>query len=126
MTINSPLFRASALAAALLVSQSIGAEDQHADQQQGPLLVFPNPTGLAATFNTAGLIDRGNPFFQKLGTNGRSCDTCHQANDGWTVTPHHIQARFNETKGTDPIFRLNDGSNSPHADVSTVDARRAA
>ena len=130
MKINSPLFRASALAAALLASQSIGAEDQHddqhEDQQQGPLMVFRNPTGLSATFNTAGAIDRSNPFFQKLGTNGRSCDTCHQASEGWTVTPNHIQKRFNATKGTDPIFRLNDGSNSPHADVSTIEARRAA
>jgi len=126
MKIESILFRALALTAALLAAQDIGAEDQHDDQQQGPFLVFPNPTGLSATFNTAGPIDRNNPFFQKLGTNGRSCDTCHQASDGWTVTPRHIQARFDASKGTDPIFRLIDGSNSPHADVSTVDARRAS
>jgi len=37
-----------------------------------------------------------------------------------------VQARFNRTKGTDPIFRTNDGSNSPNADVSTFKARRAA
>jgi hypothetical protein len=122
MKINSPLFRASALAAALLASQSIGAEDQ----QQGPLMVFANPTGLAATFNAAGRLDRANPFFQKLGTNGRSCDTCHQASDGWTVIPAHIRDRFEATRGTDPIFRTNDGSNSPNADVSTVAARKAA
>ncbi len=89
-------------------------------------MVFANPTGLAATFNTAGRLDLHSPFFQKLGTNGRSCDTCHQASDGWTVTPTHIQARFEATKGTDPIFRPNDGSNSPDADVSTVAARKTA
>jgi cytochrome c peroxidase len=122
MKFNAPLFRASALAAALLASQSTGAEDQ----QQGPLTIFANPTGLAATFNMAGPIDLHSPFFQKLGTNGRSCDTCHRASDGWTVTPPHIQERFEATKGTDPIFRLNDGANSPNADVSTVAARRAA
>ncbi len=122
MKINFPLFRVSTVAAALLASQNIGAEDQ----QQGPVMVFPNPTGFSATFNATGPIDRGNPFFQKLGTNGRSCDTCHQASDGWTVTPPSIQARFNATEGTDPIFRLNDGSNSPQADVSTVAARRTA
>jgi hypothetical protein len=122
MQIKSPLFRVSALAAAMLTSPISGAEDEH----RGPLVVFPNPTGLAATFSTAGAIDRRNPFFQTLGTNGRSCSTCHQASDGWTVTPPQIQARFRATRGTDPIFRLNDGSNSPNADVSTVDARRAA
>ena len=96
------------------------------DQQQGPFLIFENPTGIAATYNTAGKIDRDNPFFQKLGTNGRSCDTCHQASDGWTVIPPHIRDRFDATKGTDPIFRLVDGANSPNADVSTVAARRDA
>ena len=126
MKIRYPLFRASALTAALLVSQNIGAQSQHEDQQQGPLMVFANPSGLAATFNMAGKIDRGSPFFQKLGTNGRSCDTCHQASDGWTVIPSHIRERFEETKGTDPIFRTNDGSNSPKADVSTVAARKVA
>ena len=122
MKLKSPLFRASALAAALLVSRGTGAEDQ----QPGPLMVFANPTGLATTFNTAGRLDRNNPFFQKLGTNGRSCDTCHQASDGWTVIPSHIRERFEATRGTDPIFRTNDGSNSPNADVSTVVARKAA
>jgi cytochrome c peroxidase len=108
--------------AALLASQNIGAEDEH----QGPFMTFENPTGVAATFITAGKIDLDNPFFQNLGTNGRSCGTCHQASDGWTVTPTHIRDRFDATKGTDPIFRLNDGSNSPNADVSTVAARKAA
>ncbi len=67
-----------------------------------------------------------NEFFQALGTNSRSCSTCHQAQEGWTVTPEGIQKRFKATRGTDPIFRTNDGSNSPDADVSTVEARRAA
>jgi hypothetical protein len=42
------------------------------------------------------------------------------------VIPSHIRERFDATGGTDPIFRTNDGSNSPLADVSTVDARRRA
>jgi hypothetical protein len=42
------------------------------------------------------------------------------------VTPAHLQARFDATGGEDPIFRTNDGSASPFADVSTVSARRAA
>jgi len=119
-----PVLLISMLMATLLATPIANAEDQ--DQDHGPLMVFTNPTGLAATFNTAGPLDRNNPFFQSLGTNGRSCGTCHQASDGWTVIPSHIQARFDSTKGTDPIFRLNDGSNSPNADVSTVAARKAA
>jgi hypothetical protein len=89
-------------------------------------LPFPNPTGLAATYSTAGSVDLGNEFFQSLGTNGRSCGSCHAASDGWGITPPSVQHRFDETGGTDPIFRPVDGSVRPDADVSTVDARRAA
>lgn len=87
---------------------------------------FKNPSGSAVTVNLNGAMDLSNDFFQNLGTNGRSCDTCHRIEEGWSITPAGVQARFNATQGTDPIFRVNDGSNSPDADVSTVEARRAA
>lgn len=90
------------------------------------LLLFPNASGMSATFSTNGAIDGTNPFFQALGTNGRSCASCHQASDGWTITPATIQDRFRATRGLDPIFRMNDGANSPNADASTVAARRSA
>jgi cytochrome c peroxidase len=89
-------------------------------------LSFPNPSGFAATYSTDGFIDLGNEFFQNLGTNGRSCVSCHQPQEGWTITPAGVRARFKLTKGKDPIFRTNDGSNSPNVDVSSVAARRAA
>jgi cytochrome c peroxidase len=90
------------------------------------LFGFPNPTGTARTYSVHGALDTSNPFFQSLGTNGRSCASCHAAGDGWSIVPAHVQARFDATDGLDPIFRTNDGSNSPNADVSTVDERRAA
>ncbi len=89
-------------------------------------VAFPDSSGVAATYSTAGSIDLSNPFFQVLGTNGRSCSTCHVLSDGWTVTPASLRARFNATGGTDPIFRTNDGSISPNADVSTLAARLVA
>jgi cytochrome c peroxidase len=91
------------------------------------MAVFQDPQGAFATLNQAGpTVETDNPFFQDLGTNGRRCVTCHQASDAWTVTPPHIQARFDSTDGTDPIFRPVDGSGCPTQDVSTVDARREA
>ena len=111
------------LAGLLIVSASGAAgEPSHLPN----MLRFPNPTGVAATYSTAGKVDLQGLFFQSLGTNDRACASCHQPNDGWTVTPGKIQARFEATGGTDPIFRTNDGSNSPDADVSTVESRRAA
>ena len=89
-------------------------------------LAFPNATGVSETYSTNGAIDLANPFFQVLGTNGRACVTCHAPADGWSVTPQSLRARFDATGGTDPIFRTNDGSVSPDADVSTLEARLVA
>ncbi len=111
------------LAALLVVSVPGEAERQ---TQMPDMVPFPNPSGYAATFSTSGSIDLDSPFFHSLGTNGRSCGSCHRPSDGWTITPAHIRIRFNLTGGTDPIFRTNDGANSPNADVSSVEARRSA
>jgi hypothetical protein len=86
----------------------------------------PDLTGFGDTFFASGSLDTSNPFFKSLGTNGRSCGSCHLQDQGWTVTPAGVRARFDATNGTDPIFRTNDGSVSPTADVSTVSARRIA
>jgi len=87
---------------------------------------FANSSGYAITYSTAGFIDTANPFFQSLGSNDRSCASCHQQGEGWTLTPEGVQKRFRASEGTDPIFRPNDGANSPTADVSTPAARREA
>jgi cytochrome c peroxidase len=89
---------------------------------------MPSPSGRFQTFSTTGSIDQTNPFFVSLGSNGRACVHCHQPQDAWTITPDHLKARFEATspKGIDPVFRTVDGSNSPVADVSTEEARRAA
>ena len=90
------------------------------------LVPTANDSGFAATFSKTGVIDRTGPFFQDLGINGRSCSSCHIQGEGWTITPRGVQERFNKTDGMDPIFRPVDGSNSPVADVSTLEARRVA
>ena len=90
------------------------------------ILLAPNASGVLRTFTASGTIDTTIPFFQRLGSNGRSCVTCHQPADGWTITPEHVKRRFEATGGLDPIFQPVDGSNSPRADVSTVTARRRA
>ena len=85
-------------------------------------------TGYGDTFSaqTGGSPDTTGPFFQSLGTNGRTCGSCHVQAQGYSITPAGVQARFNATGGMDPIFHTNDGSVSPNADVSTVSARQTA
>jgi cytochrome c peroxidase len=88
---------------------------------------FPNEAGTSNTFSTTGEIDLSNPFFQNLGSNGRTCGTCHQPGDGMSVSASHTQQRFDLTNGTDPIFRPVDGSTCNHdVDLSTLDGRSAA
>ena len=88
---------------------------------------FRNPAGTLRTFNQNGDIDLTNPFFQSLGTNGRSCATCHQPGDAMSISADHVQARFESSDGLDPLFAANDGSNCDHdIDLSTVEGRAAA
>jgi cytochrome c peroxidase len=89
---------------------------------------FLNPSGASETYSTAGGgIDLTGPFFQSMGSNGRSCGSCHQPSNGMSVSASSIQQRFAATQGLDPIFRTNDGSNCNHnIDVSTLAGRSAA
>jgi cytochrome c peroxidase len=89
---------------------------------------FPNPGGASQTYSTAGGgIDLTGPFFQSLGTNGRTCGTCHQPSDGMSISAADVQQRFVQTRGQDPIFRPVDGSNCNHSiDVSTLAGMSAA
>ncbi|MGC2766720.1 MAG: hypothetical protein WB607_14535 [Candidatus Acidiferrum sp.] len=89
--------------------------------------VFGDPDGAFATINAGGPTDTStNPFFLNMGTNGRSCVTCHQPSDAFSITPPHLQQRFYATDGTDPVFRPVDGTTCPTADVSSVEKRREA
>src|SRR5882672_4993056 len=89
------------------------------------LLPFRDPSGIFRTL-ALGPVDLGNPFFDKLGTNDRSCASCHDASEGWSITPPHLQERFQITQGKDPVFRPVDGANCPSADVSSMKARYIA
>jgi hypothetical protein len=69
-----------------------------------------DPVGLleSASTNTFG-AGATNGFFADLGTIGRTCNTCHVIEDGWTITPGHARRlAFN-----DPLFTPNDGADCP-------------
>jgi cytochrome c peroxidase len=79
------------------------------------LFPFLDPTGVVSTYNANGPIDESskNVFFQSLGTNGRSCGTCHLASDGLGLGVNSIQAKYAATHGNDPLFASIDGANCP-------------
>src|SRR6476661_124766 len=92
------------------------------------LLPLPNSSGWLETYNVNNApISLTGAFFQSLGTNGRSCASCHVPTEGWTVSASGVQLRFLLTQGLDPIFRTNDGSNcDQNIDTSTLQGRRQA
>src|SRR3954471_7724493 len=90
------------------------------------LIASSDPFGQLRTFTARRAFDLKNPFFKDLGTNGRACFTCHRPDQGWTIAPDDVQRRFTQSRGLDPIFRNNDGSNCDGADLSTVNRRRTA
>lgn len=74
---------------------------------------FKDHTGSVATFNTAGEIREDNPFFQGLGSNGRTCATCHQPDQGFSISAAGVQQVYERTDGRDPLFVAFDGANCP-------------
>ena len=77
------------------------------------ILMTPDATGQIATISTTGGIDQTNPFFQSLGTNGRSCASCHIQGSGWGLSAAFARSTFDATGGSDPLFSLVDGANCP-------------
>src|SRR5438874_1253743 len=103
--IRRPVVLLVVLVCSTVIAGALSAQDSQF------LLASQDSSGQLRTFNGHGPLDVDNPFFQDLGTNGRRCSTCHLPDQGWTITPESVKARFEETSGLDPIFRANDGSN---------------
>jgi hypothetical protein len=115
------------LSVLLIVAAVQAQSSEERDQRFLPNgMLFPNSEGTSSTISTTGRIDLTNPFFERLGTNGRTCASCHLPGEGMSISADSVQLRFDLTQGSDPIFRTNDGANCDTSDVSTVAARRNA
>jgi cytochrome c peroxidase len=112
----------------LVASGGLAAQLAEKGQYLPNLFPFPNATGLLETYNvTGGPINLSGPFFQSLGTNGRSCSSCHRPAQGWSISSNEVRLRFELTQGQDPIFRTVDGSNcGDTVDTTTISGRREA
>src|SRR5215510_4858320 len=102
------------------------------DVQQAPRIipktdVEDDPSGQIGSFQPNGAtITANNAFFANLGTNGRTCFSCHQPQNGWGISAEDVSDTFQKSNGTAPIFRLVDGAVCPTADVKTLQARKQA
>ena len=91
-----------------------------------PLTTIVDDEGQISDFDTAGQVSApSQTFFRSVGTNGRTCFTCHQLADGMGLGQEGATNRFNADPN-DPLFRPIDGATCPDDDVSTPAAQAAA
>lgn len=100
-----------ATAATICLGFAVGA----GAYDSGHLEIYPDVTGAVASVSSGGRIENQGPFFQSLGTNGRSCATCHQADQAMGISTPQIRERFHQSRGRDPLFAAVDGANCPTA-----------
>ena len=88
-----------------------------------------DPTGQVATYQPAGpTATAGNAYFTSLGSNGRTCFSCHKPQTGWGLSPAVAQSIFASTQGQDPMFAPVDGADCPDAalNAKTLAQKQAA
>ena len=113
--ICSTLLACAGLAAGAAASQGSEELGRDAGKQS-----FPDASGIITTLSTNGPVDSHGAFFQSLGTNGRSCASCHVASQAMSLSAAGIRQRFVETRGRDPLFAAVDGANCPNARPDSV------
>ena len=126
------LGRHSGLAIAALTLVAAIAANAHvrAGGERQPFTRLPNhlpefnESGFSTSVAPGGFVDLTGAFFTPQGTNGRSCATCHVAENAWSITPETIRALLVSTDGTHPIFNPLDAVN-PEEDLSSLEARLA-
>lgn len=74
-------------------------------------------SGIIGSYQPGGRTTTANNAFFSSGlggsTNGRTCFSCHQPQDGWALKPSTVFAEFVTTNGRDPVFQPVDGSDCP-------------
>ncbi|HXZ79512.1 MAG TPA: hypothetical protein VEG30_06250 [Terriglobales bacterium] len=75
---------------------------------------FANPSGTITSYQPNGATTtKNNGFFASLGTNGRTCFTCHQPQDGWALTPASVRATYALAGPNATLFSRIDAANCP-------------
>ena len=110
---NMELLPAARGALLILIGTFVVAGSSYADPdfELNGLTVGVDATGVMGTYSVNGRVDKHNEFFQSLGTNGRSCSTCHVAEQAMSFTPAHARHLYERTGGADPLFASVDGAN---------------
>jgi hypothetical protein len=100
----------AAVASPCFAGSAAGAGDS-----AGQVQSFLDPAGVFQTQDGMDGFDRRSFFFQSLGTNGRSCGTCHLPSQAFTLSAAAAGLTSFLTQGRDPLFAPVDGANCPNA-----------
>jgi cytochrome c peroxidase len=111
----SPHARASIFALAIASTALCGGARADLPAGLQNLQLYFDHTGVIGTLDVNGPVNEQGAFFQSLGTNGRTCATCHVASQAMGLSAQGIQLRFVQTRGQDPLFAAVDGGNCPNA-----------
>ena len=79
-----------------------------------------DPTGVLGVYTDASRAQPANPFFRSLGTNGRSCATCHQPAQALGLSASYARSVYARSGGNDPLFAPIDGANCPEVAAGEV------
>ena len=77
--------------AGALIGLAAGQPTTLAHEDNTTALRADDASGVVRTVNVNGPLDLNNPFFKELGTNGRSCFSCHRPAQGWSITPESVR-----------------------------------
>lgn len=105
---------AALLAVFMAAATSAIAGDGNNPGARASLQLADDPSGALGIVNLNGRTRTDGPFFQSLGTNGRSCGSCHVAEQAFSMTPSALRTRFDKSHGRDPVFAPVDGANCPN------------
>src|SRR5579859_6136362 len=112
----APLAVACSCAAALAACAGRVADDEPTQRASSAAKTPPTvqdtsdgPGTLQSDSPTAFDAGASNGFFANLGTNGRTCNTCHVVGSAWSFTPEDAQSRARN----DPLFAPVDGADCP-------------
>ncbi len=83
---------------------------------------FPDATGWISTYQPGGpTVTATNGFFSSdITTNGRTCFTCHQPQNGWEISPPQILDQLFVTRGQSALFQPIDAANCPNSPGATA------
>ena len=92
----------------------------------GPKEIALDASGQIESIRPAIVATRSTPFFQDLGANGRTCFSCHQPDQAWSVFGPEYPGPLPVSSGLDPIFRPVDGAVCPTAPTATYADKQKA